>query len=93
MVEGKVLDVAVDIRRKSPTFGQHISTELTSENHDQLFIPHGFDHGFLALTSNVKFEYKVDNYYSKDHERSISIYDKQLNINWKMSNEKLKIKN
>ena len=87
VIEGRVLDVVVDIRRNSSTFGQYMSIELTSENQHQLFIPHGFAHGFLALTDNVTFAYKVDRYYSKDHERGISFNDKQLAINWVMPNE------
>jgi len=89
IIEGRVLDIAVDIRKNSSTFGHHMAIELISENQDQLFIPHGFAHGFLALTNSVKLEYKVDNYYSKDHEKGISFNDKQLNINWKIPIEKL----
>ena len=91
VTQGRALDVVIDIRRESPTFGEHISTELTCENQHQLFIPRGFAHGFLALTESVEFVYKVDNYFSKDHERGISFSDKQLNIDWKMPNNKLKI--
>ena len=91
VIEGSVLDVVVDIRKKSSTFGQHMSIKLTNENHHQLFIPQGFAHGFLALTDNVIFTYKVDSYYSKDHERGISFNDKKLNINWELPSEKLKI--
>jgi len=91
VVEGSALDVVIDIRRNSSTFGQHMSIKLTSENQHQLFIPHGFAHGFLALTNNVTFEYKVDNYYSKEYERGISFDDKLLDINWEMPYESLKI--
>ena len=91
VIEGSVLDVVVDIRKKSSTFGQHMSIKLTNENHHQLFIPQGFAHGFLALTDNVIFTYKADSYYSKDHERGISFNDKKLNINWELPSEKLKI--
>ena len=91
VVTGSVLDVVIDIRRNSSTFGQHMSIKLTSENQNQLFIPHGFAHGFLALTNNVTFEYKADNYYSKEYERGISFDDNQLDINWEMPYESLKI--
>ena len=89
VIEGSALDIVVDIRRNSSTFGQHMSIKLTSENHHQLFIPHGFAHGFLALTDSVKFVYKADNYYSKEHERGISFDDKQLDINWGLPYESL----
>lgn len=93
VVEGSVLDVAVDIRKSSPTFGDHVSVELTSDNKNQLFIPHGFAHGFAVLSSSATFAYKVDNYYSSEHERGIAFNDKDLRINWKISSEDLKISN
>jgi dTDP-4-dehydrorhamnose 3,5-epimerase len=91
VIEGRVLDVVVDIRRNSSSFGQHITSELTSENQHQLFIPHGFAHGFVALTDNAIFSYKVDNYYSKDHDGGVSFNDKKLDINWKIPYEILKV--
>ena len=91
VIEGTALDVVVDIRRNSATFGQHISMKLSCENQKQLFIPHGFAHGFVALTDSAIFEYKVDNYYSKDHDRGISFDDEKLNINWGLPYERLKI--
>lgn len=79
---GTVLDVAVDLRQDSPTFKQWISTELSGENHKQLFIPRGFAHGYLTLTDNVCFEYKVDQYYSAAHDRGIRYNDPELGIDW-----------
>jgi len=87
------MDVAVDIRKSSPTFGQYVSVELTAQNKHQLFIPYGFAHGFVALTDTATFSYKVDNYYSKTHDRGISFDDKQLDINWGMPYEMLQISN
>jgi len=91
VIEGSVIDVVVDIRKSSPSFGQHVSIELSDYNKYQLFIPRGFAHGFMALTDTATFLYKVDNYYSKAHERGISFNDKQLDINWGLPNEILKI--
>jgi len=82
VIEGSVLDVAVDIRKSSPTFGQYVSIELSAQNKHQLFIPQGFAHGFIALTDSATFVYKVDNYYSPAHERGVYFDDKQLDINW-----------
>jgi len=93
VIEGSVMDVAVDIRKSSPTFGQYVSVELTAQNKHQLFIPYGFAHGFVALTDTATFSYKVDNYYSKTHDRGISFDDKQLDINWGMPYEMLQISN
>lgn len=84
VVQGKVLDVAVDIRRDSPTFGRHISTELSEENKRQLFIPRGFAHGFAVLSEEVIFQYKCDNYYAPPYEGAILWNDPQLNIDWKL---------
>jgi dTDP-4-dehydrorhamnose 3,5-epimerase len=91
VVEGSVMDVVVDIRKSSPSFGQHVSIELSAQNKHQLFIPHGFAHGFVALTDNATFVYKVDNYYSKDHERGIFFNDKQLDIQWGFPEDILEI--
>ncbi len=82
VVEGAVLDVAVDIRPESPTYGQQVSVELSAENKRQLFIPKGFAHGFVVLTPTVVFQYKCDNYYSQAHEGGIAWNDPDLNIDW-----------
>ena len=91
VIEGSVIDVVVDIRKSSPSFGQHVSIELSAHNKHQLFIPRGFAHGFMALTDTATFLYKVDNYYSQAHERGISFNDKQLDINWGLPDEILQI--
>jgi len=80
--KGVVLDVAVDLRKDSSTYKQWISVELSEDNKKQLFIPKGFAHGFITLTDNVEFEYKVDNYYNKESEGSINFNDKEIGINW-----------
>lgn len=91
VIEGSVLDVAVDIRRSSPTFGQHVSVELTGENKHQLFIPHGFAHGFVVLSDSATFTYKVDNYYAPGHDRGIAFDDVKLAINWQLALEELQL--
>ncbi len=91
VIEGSVMDVAVDIRKSSATFGQYISVELTAQNKHQLFVPHGFAHGFVVLSDSAIFAYKVDNYYAPEHEMGISFDDEQLDINWGMSHEILQI--
>lgn len=80
--KGAVLDVAVDLRRESPTFKQWVAVELSEENKKQLFIPKGFAHGFLLLEDNTEFQYKVDNYYNKEHDRSIRYDDPDIGIEW-----------
>jgi len=90
VVQGKALDVAVDIRQDSPTFGQWVSVELSSENHRQFWIPAGFAHGFLALENNTQFLYKTTNYYNKESERSIVWNDEYLSIDWQ--NDRLDLK-
>jgi dTDP-4-dehydrorhamnose 3,5-epimerase len=85
VIEGNVLDVAVDIRKSSPTFGQHVVVELSSENQYQLFVPRGFAHGFVVLSDFAIFTYKVDNYYSPEYDRGIIFDDKDLNIDWQIS--------
>lgn len=87
-VKGAVLDVAVDIRKDSPTYGQHVAVELTEDNHRQLFIPHGFAHGFAVLSEIAIFQYKCDNYYHPEADGGISILDSSLQIDWMIDNTK-----
>lgn len=84
VVKGSVLDVAVDIRKGSPTFGQHVAVELTEENHCQLFIPKGFAHGFSVLSKEAIFQYKCDNFYAPQADGGINILDDSLGIDWKI---------
>ena len=83
-VRGAVLDVAVDIRKGSPTYGRHVAVELTEENHRQLFIPKGFAHGFSVLSDTAVFQYKCDNFYHPEADGGISILDSSLGIDWKI---------
>lgn len=83
-VKGKVLDVAVDIRKGSPTYGQHIAVELSEENHRQFFVPRGFAHGFAVLSETAVFQYKCDNFYAPQADGGISIKDKSLGIDWQI---------
>lgn len=83
--QGAVLDVAVDIRKNSPTFGQHVAVEISSENKKQLFVPRGFAHGFIVLSDTVTFLYKCDNLYNKASEGGIIYNDPSLNIDWKLA--------
>ncbi len=85
VVYGRVLDVAVDIRFGSPTFGKYVATELSEENHEQLWIPPGFAHGFSVLSDIAIFHYKCTNYYDKASERAIRFNDKDLNIDWNIT--------
>lgn len=87
VVQGKIWDVIVDLRKESATFGKIFSIELTAENKKQLFIPQGFAHGFITLSDTAKFIYKVDNYYSRAHEASIAFDDPELAIPWPLSSE------
>ena len=89
VIQGAVLDVAVDIRQGSPTFGQHVAVELTEANHRQLFIPRGFAHGFSVLTPKVVFQYKCDNYYAPQSEGALAWDDPQLGIDWKIPAEQV----
>lgn len=89
VISGEVLDVAVDIRKNSPSFGQHIAVRLTAENRRQLFIPRGFAHGFLVLSSEAVFTYKVDNTYAPLHERCIRFNDPDVGIAWGMDESQL----
>lgn len=86
-VKGKVLDVAVDIRKGSPTYGQHVAVELSEDNHRQFFIPRGFAHGFVVLSETAKFQYKCDNFYAPEADGGISIKDESLGIDWGISIE------
>lgn len=87
VVKGKVLDVAVDIRKGSPTYGKHVAVELSEENHLQLFIPRGFAHGFVVLSEEVVFQYKCDNFYSKESEGALMWNDTELGIDWRITEE------
>lgn len=89
VVQGTVLDVAVDLRPNSKTFGKWHSIELSAENHKQLLIPRGFGHGFSVLSESAIFQYKVDNYYSKESEAGIIFNDVELNIDWRIPSEKI----
>lgn len=89
VIEGAVLDVAVDIRKGSPTFGQHVAVELSDDNKKQMFIPRGFAHGFVVLTDTATFAYKVDNYYSPECDRGLAFDDQTLNINWQLDPQSL----
>ena len=89
VVKGAVLDVAVDVRKGSPTFGHHVAVELTEDNHRQLFIPRGFAHGFAVLTDEVVFQYKCDNFYNPDAEGAIAWDDPDLNIDWRLPADKV----
>ncbi|MBO1922998.1 dTDP-4-dehydrorhamnose 3,5-epimerase [Thiomicrorhabdus sp. 6S3-12] len=91
VIDGRVMDVAVDIRQGSPTFGQYVAYELSAENKHQLFVPRGFAHGFVVLSDTAIFAYKVDNYYSPDHDRGLAFDDPSLNIDWKLPVEYLKL--
>lgn len=88
-VKGAVLDVAVDIRKGSPTYGQHVAVELTEENHRQFFIPRGFAHGFTVLSETAVFMYKCDDFYHPEADGGISIVDGNLGINWRIPTEKI----
>lgn len=81
-LSGRVIDVGLDLRKSSPTFGRHVAVELSAENHRQLFLPRGIAHGFAVLSESALFHYKCDNYYAPDAEAGISILDSSLNIDW-----------
>lgn len=89
VIKGAVLDVAVDIRKGSPTFGKHVAVELTEENHLQLFIPRGFAHGFSVLSQEVIFQYKCDNFYAPQSEGALAWDDSDLNINWRIPSNQI----
>ena len=86
-VKGAVLDVAVDIRKGSPTYGQHVAVELTEDNHRQFFIPKGFAHGFAVLSETAVFQYKCDEFYHPEADGGISILDDSLGIDWKIKDK------
>lgn len=90
-VRGKVLDVALDIRKGSPTYGRHVAVELSEENHFQLFIPKGFAHGFAVLSAIAVFQYKCDCFYNPDADNGISLLDNSLEIDWHISTNEMVI--
>lgn len=89
VVKGRVLDVAVDIRKGSPTFGKHVAVELTAENHRQFFIPRGFAHGFVVLSDEAVFQYKCDNLYAPQEEGALAWDDPEIGIDWGVPKDKL----
>jgi len=91
VIEGSVLDVAVDIRQGSPNYGQYVTAELSAENKHQLFVPRGFAHGFVVLSETAIFAYKVDNYYSPECDRGLAFDDVRVNINWQLPKALLKL--
>ena len=90
-IKGKIIDVAVDIRKGSPTYGKHVAIELTGENKRQLFVPRGFAHGFSVLSETAVFAYKVDNIYAPESDAGIKYDDKKLNIDWGLSKEDVQL--
>ncbi len=91
VIQGSVLDVAVDIRKNSPTFGTHVAVELSASNKRQLLVPRGFAHGFVVLEDDTVFAYKVDNYYSPQNDRGIAFDDSSLKIDWQIPHEELNL--
>ena len=91
VIQGEVLDVAVDIRKGSPTFGQYVSAVLNEKNKHQLFVPRGFAHGFVVLSDEAIFSYKVDNYYSPECDRGLAYDDSELGIDWVLAKTELKL--
>ena len=90
-IEGQVIDVALDIRKGSPTYGMHVSIELSGENKRQMFIPRGFAHGFAVLSETAVFAYKVDNIYEPKYDSGIKYNDKELNINWSLDENEVQL--
>lgn len=91
VITGTVLDVAVDMRKASPTFGKHVAIEISGENKRQLLVPRGFAHGFIVLSETATFAYKVDNYYSPESDRGVAFDDADLCIDWKLDVKKIKL--
>ena len=91
VIQGSVLDIAVDIRKGSPTFGKHIAVELNTKNKKQVLVPRGFAHGFVVLEDDTIFSYKVDNYYSPENDRGIAFDDVDLNIDWILQHSELNL--
>jgi dTDP-4-dehydrorhamnose 3,5-epimerase len=91
VLEGSVLDIAVDLRKGSPSFGQHFAIELTAENHKQFFVPAGFAHGFVVLSETATFFYKVDKFYQPGNEVGIMYNDKDLNIDWQLPENEIQL--
>ncbi len=91
VIQGSVLDVAVDIRKGSPTFGQHVAVELNADEKKQMLVPRGFAHGFVVLEDDTVFAYKVDNYYSPENDRGIAFDDMDLNIDWQIPHAELNL--
>ena len=91
VIQGRVLDVAVDIRKGSPTFGEYVSVELSAENKKQMLVPRGFAHGFVVLEDDTVFAYKVDNYYSPENDRGIAFDDESLNVDWILNHDELNL--
>jgi len=91
VIQGRVLDVAVDIRKNSPTFGQHVAVELSGDNKKQMLVPRGFAHGFVVLEDDTIFAYKVDNYYSPENDKGIAFNDPSLDINWILNHDELNL--
>lgn len=89
VVKGKVLDVAVDLRKDSPTFGKYMAVELSDENHRQVFIPKGFAHGFSVLSDEAVFQYKCDDYYAPETEGAVAWDDPELNIDWRIPTDEI----
>lgn len=91
VIKGAVLDVAVDIRQGSPSFGQYVAAELTEQNKHQLFVPRGFAHGFVVLSEQAIFAYKVDNYYSPECDRGLAWNDPDINIDWQLPEQDIQL--
>ena len=91
VIRGSVLDIAVDIRKGSPTLGKHVAVKLTGENKKQLLVPRGFAHGFVVLEDDTTFAYKVDNYYSPENDRGIAFDDAMLDIDWSITHDELNL--
>ena len=91
VITGKVLDVAVDIRKGSPTFGKYVSVELSGENKRQLLVPRGFAHGFVVLSDEATFAYKVDNYYAPECDRGIAFDDPEIGVDWQVEKARLQL--